>query len=91
MRNLTTHELDGQMAEQLPARELMGSCWTGGKNNGQPSSSHSYNTSHSNNTAAAGNGNNSGNNSLVSANGNSVAVSLFGNSAAGNNGAAAGN
>jgi hypothetical protein len=27
MRVLTTHELDGQLAEQLPARELMGGAW----------------------------------------------------------------
>jgi hypothetical protein len=26
MRELTTHDLDTQLAEQLPARELMG-CW----------------------------------------------------------------
>jgi hypothetical protein len=26
MRELTTHELDAQLAEQLPARELMGGC-----------------------------------------------------------------
>lgn len=40
MHELTMHELDGQLAEQLPARELMGSCWGGG---------------HSSNTAVAGN------------------------------------
>ena len=27
MRDLTIQELDNQLAEQLPARELMGSCW----------------------------------------------------------------
>jgi hypothetical protein len=27
MRVLTTHELDAQLAEQLPTRELMGGCW----------------------------------------------------------------
>jgi len=27
MRDLTTQELDAQLAEQLPARELMGCCW----------------------------------------------------------------
>jgi hypothetical protein len=26
MRELTTHDLDAQLAEQLPARELMGGC-----------------------------------------------------------------
>ncbi|MGB0094198.1 MAG: hypothetical protein WBP81_16915 [Solirubrobacteraceae bacterium] len=26
MRELTIHELDAELAEQLPARELMGSC-----------------------------------------------------------------
>jgi hypothetical protein len=28
MRELTTHELDTQLAEQLPARELMGGCYS---------------------------------------------------------------
>jgi hypothetical protein len=28
MRKLTTHELDTQLAEQLPARELMGGCYS---------------------------------------------------------------
>jgi|tagenome__1003787_1003787.scaffolds.fasta_scaffold19312662_1 hypothetical protein len=27
MRDLTIHELDTELAEQLPPRELMGSCW----------------------------------------------------------------
>ena len=27
MRELTIHELDGELAEQLPARELMGGGW----------------------------------------------------------------
>jgi hypothetical protein len=28
MRELTTHDLDSQLAEQLPARELMGGCYS---------------------------------------------------------------
>ncbi|HWE10167.1 MAG TPA: hypothetical protein VG325_12500 [Solirubrobacteraceae bacterium] len=85
MHEVTIHDLDTQLAEQLPARELMGGSWMGGSRYDQPTASHSYNI------AAAGNGNGNDNYSLVSANGNSVAVSLFGNSAAGNNYAAAGN
>lgn len=30
MRELTIHELDGELAEQLPARELMGGMWSRG-------------------------------------------------------------
>lgn len=70
MHELTTHELDAQLAEQLPARELMGrSCY-------RPSPSHGS----TNQTAAAGNGN--GDVGLVNVSGNSIA--LFGSSA-GNN------
>jgi hypothetical protein len=32
MRDLTIHELEAQMAEQLPARELMGHCGNRGGN-----------------------------------------------------------
>ena len=32
MRQLTIHELDAQLAQQLPARELMGGCFTRGGN-----------------------------------------------------------
>ena len=42
MRELTTHELDAQLAEQLPARELMGGCY-------------SRHGSYTSNTAVAGN------------------------------------
>ena len=38
MRELTMHELDAQLAEQLPARELMGQCHCGSS-----SSSFTYN------------------------------------------------
>jgi hypothetical protein len=33
MRDLTIHELDTELAEQLPARELMGGSWSKGGNN----------------------------------------------------------
>ena len=33
MRDLTIHELDTELAEQLPARELMGGCWHRSGNN----------------------------------------------------------
>ena len=73
MHELTTLELDSQLAEQLPARELMGRSYC------RPSSpSHSSTTVDQ--TAAAGNGN--GNHALINVSGNSVA--LFGSSA-GNN------
>jgi hypothetical protein len=41
MRELTTQELDLELAEQLPARELMGACW--------------HRSATYNNTAVAGN------------------------------------
>jgi hypothetical protein len=49
MRDLTTYELDAQLAEQLPARELMGrSCCRqhcgGGQNNCGGGSGHSEST-----------------------------------------------
>jgi hypothetical protein len=92
MYELTMSDLDGHLAEQLPARELMGTTMGQGGPYGPSSGpSHSFNTSHSYNIAAAGNGNGSGNHSFFSANGNSVALSGWGNSAAGNNFAAAGN
>lgn len=47
MRELTIHELDAELAEQLPARELMN--WRGGGG-----ISHSFNTTA---TAIAGSGN----------------------------------
>jgi hypothetical protein len=64
MRDLTTHELDAQLAEQLPARELMGgSC--------QRSSSYTSNT------AVAGNSSHGFINAL---NGNQVQILTLGSS-----------
>jgi hypothetical protein len=61
MRELTIHELDEQLAEQLPARELMGgSCHRSG--------------SYSSNTAVAGNSSHGFINAL---NGNQVQVLTF--------------
>jgi hypothetical protein len=73
MHELTTYELDAQLAEQLPARELMGRSYC------RPSSP-SHGSTTTDQTAAAGNGN--GDVGLVNVSGNSIA--LFGSSA-GNN------
>lgn len=67
MRELTTHELDGQLAEQLPARELMGgSCHRSG--------SYTSNTAVASNSSGGfinvGNGNQIQALTLFSSNGN---------------------
>jgi hypothetical protein len=64
MRDLTTHELDTQLAEQLPARELMGGCW---RRQG----------SYTSNTAVAGN---SSSGFINVGNGNQVQVLTLGSS-----------
>ena len=61
MRDLTIQELDNQLAEQLPARELMGSCW-------HPCGStfsHGGNTTTVNQGSYDGNGNGNGNVGLI--------------------------
>jgi hypothetical protein len=63
MHEMTTYELDTQLAEQLPARELMGSC-----------SHRSGNYSQPNNTAVAGN---SSEGFINVANGNQVQILTF--------------
>ena len=67
MRELTMYELDGQLAEQLPARELMGSCFHRSGNYGGGES----------NTAVAGNSSSGFINVL---NGNQVQILTFGSS-----------
>lgn len=52
MRELTMHELDAQLAVELPARELMGSCAYGGRSYRQPSQTQ---------VVGSGNGNGNGN------------------------------
>jgi hypothetical protein len=64
MRELTIHELDAQLAEQLPARELMGS-------------SCSRQGSYTSNTAVAGNSSHGFINAL---NGNQVQILTLGSS-----------
>jgi hypothetical protein len=64
MRELTTHDLDTQLAEQLPARELMGGCY-------------SRQGSYTSNTAVAGNSSHGFINAL---NGNQVQVLTLGSS-----------
>jgi hypothetical protein len=64
MRELTTHELDTQLAEQLPARELMGGCY-------------SHQGSSTTNTAVAGN---SSSGFINVGNGNQVQVLTLGSS-----------
>ena len=66
MRELTMYELDGELAEQLPARELMGGCY------------HRSGSYSETNIAAAGNNNGSG--SLYLLSGNQVQVLTFGSS-----------
>lgn len=60
MRDLTTHDLNAELAEQLPARELMGRCW----HPSSPSST-TYNTTI---VSQSGNGSNDGNGSLIGGN-----------------------
>ena len=67
MYELTTYDLDGQLAEQLPARELMGGC-------PQRSGNHGGSTT---NTAVAGN---SSSGLINVGNGNQVQVLTFGSS-----------
>ena len=57
MRDLTIHDLTTELAEQLPARELMGRCW-------HPSSS-TYNTTI---VSQSGNGSQDGNGSILGGN-----------------------
>jgi hypothetical protein len=76
MRELTMHELDAELAEQLPARELMGHSGTKvffspGNGNGQGNGNHNGNGWFSGNQLVGGNGN--GNGAL---NGNVVLVSI---------------
>lgn len=61
MRTITMKELDTQLAEQLPARELMGSCWHPCGNTGSGSSIHYTQGSFD------GNGNGNGNVGLINA------------------------
>lgn len=66
MRELTLHELDAQMAEQLPARELMGGCCSrGGNYNGNEGS---FN--------GVGNGNSGGNGNGILNIGNGAEVNV---------------
>lgn len=72
MRDLTFTELDTEIAEQLPARELMGKGWGGcGCGGGDSTSVHQYNGSANGNTGGGGfnvgilNGNLSGNNVAI--------------------------
>lgn len=67
MREVTMHELDAQLAEQLPARELMGSRGGGtkvifspGNGNGQGNGNHNGNGFFSGNQVVGGNGNGNG-------------------------------
>ena len=72
MRDLTTQELNEQLAEQLPARELMGSCYR----RTPPSGNHTViGNGNSGSGNGVGNGNHNGNgflsgNQLVGGNGN---------------------
>ena len=66
MRELTIYELDTELAEQLPARELMGGCC------------HRSGSYSQTNVAAAGN--NNGSNSIYLLSGNQVQVLTFGSS-----------
>jgi hypothetical protein len=55
MRDLTIHELDAELAEQLPARELMGSwCYS------HPTPAPSYQGASQTAVVGSGNGNTSG-------------------------------
>jgi len=66
MREVTMHELDAQLAEQLPARELMGShggtkvIFSPGNGNGQGNGNHNGNGWFSGNQLVGGNGNGNG-------------------------------
>jgi hypothetical protein len=74
MRDLTLHEMDEQLAEQLPARELMGGCYkrpapscnqgqtatSGGNGNGFGNGNHDGNGFLSGNQLIGGNGNGNG-------------------------------
>jgi hypothetical protein len=63
MRDLTFHEIDEQLAEQLPSRELMGS-------SGCRSSYCSHPSVTYNQGSYDGNGNGNGNNALINVSGN---------------------
>ena len=67
MRDLTTHELDAQLAEQLPARELMGG--TCGCRSGLTYNQGSYDGNFNGNGGGILNGNLDGN-----LNGNNVVI-----------------
>ena len=69
MREVTMHELDAQLAEQLPARELMGGfsrsggtkvIFSPGNGNGQGNGNHNGNGWFSGNQLVGGNGNGNG-------------------------------
>jgi hypothetical protein len=81
MRDLTFAELDAQMAEQLPARELMGSscCRSSSCSGGDDGGSSS---------AAAGNGSGAGNVNILS--GNQVQIAVLSPGASNGNAAVAG-